>query len=122
MIREFRDLRVWQLAHELTLQVYKATGLFPKKETYGIESQLRRSSSSIGANIAEGFSRHTKREFIQFLYVAKGSLSETINHLLLAKDLDYLNEEKYLIFEEKYTVLSKQINALILSIKKNFDV
>ena len=120
MIREFRDLRVWQLAHELTVQIYKTSGLFPKEELYGIVSQLRRSSSSVGANISEGFSRNTKKEFIQFLYIGKGSLTETINHLLLAKDLGYVNEEEYLSLEERYVALNKQINALILSIKKNY--
>lgn len=109
------------MAHELTVQIYKASGLFPKEELYGIVSQLRRSSSSVGANIAEGFSRNTKKEFIQFLFIAKGSLTETINHLLLAKDLGYINNEKYSLLEEKYVVLNKQIGSLVLSIKKNYD-
>ncbi len=95
--------------------------MFPKEEMYGIVSQLRRSSSSVGANIAEGFSRGSKKEFTQFLYIAKGSLTETINHLLLAKDLGYVNEEEYLSLEERYVVLNKQISSLVLSIKKNYD-
>ena len=87
----FKDLKIWQLSHQLTLLIYKITLNFPKSEIFGITSQLRRSSSSIPANIAEGFGRKGKKEFIQYLYQAKGSLYETQNFIILSKDLKYIN-------------------------------
>jgi len=119
MIQKFTDLRVWQLAHQLTIKMYKLTKDFPTKETFGLESQLRRSASSIGANISEGFSRDTKKDYVRFLYLSRGSLSETVNHLILARDLGYITDRQYIEFENEYTVLSKQLNSLISVIKKH---
>jgi len=113
MIKEFTDLKIWQLSHSLTLLIYKLTDRFPRKEIFGIESQIRRSAASVGANIAEGFSRNSTKEFIQFLCIARGSLTETINFLILAKDLNYFKNEEYSDINDKYTILNKQINALI---------
>lgn len=121
MIKKFTDLRIWQLAHELTLKIYKLSKNFPKEEVYGIGSQVRRSASSVGANIAEGFSRNTKKEYVQFLYVARGSLTETINHLILIKDLGHCNKELFESLNSEYEILSKQINSLISIIKKDYE-
>lgn len=118
MIKKFTDLRVWKLAHELTLEIFKFTKQFPREELYGIESQLRRSSASVGANIAEGFSRNTKKEYVQFLYTARGSMTETINHLILARDLKYISSEIFENLNTKYEALGKQITSLIYAIKK----
>lgn len=89
------NLEVWKKAHRLTLLVYETTKSFPVNEQFGLISQLKRSASSVPANIIEGQSRQYKKEFIQFLYIAKGSLSETEYHLFLAKDLKYLTEIEY---------------------------
>ena len=89
-MRNFVDLIVWQKAHELTLGVYEQSKVFPKAEMFGITSQLRRSSSSIAANMAEGCGRDGNKESIHFLQIARGSASETHYHLMLARDLGYI--------------------------------
>lgn len=90
-----QKLEVWKLAHELTVAVYKTTEQFPKSEQFGLISQVKRSASSIPANIVEGQARQYKKEYIQFLFIAKGSAEETHYHLYLAKDLKYITEEEY---------------------------
>ena len=87
---KFEDLKVFDQAHKLTLLIYKFTKNFPKSEIYGLTSQIRRSSVSVAVNIVEGNSRGHKKEFLQFLYLANGSLEETKYHLMLAKDLGYI--------------------------------
>ena len=87
--KSFRDLIVWQKAHELVLRVYKTTVIFPKEEVYGITSQIRRSSTSVSANIAEAFKKTSNRDKVRILNIAQGSLSETEYFLLLANDLSY---------------------------------
>ena len=95
MRNRFEDLEVWQVSHKLVLKVYKITNKFPREEKYRLGDQLRRSASSVPTNIVEGSSRAHKKEFAQFLNLARGSLAETKYHLLLAKDLNYLEEEMY---------------------------
>lgn len=116
-MKSYKELQVWIKAHEQALEIYKITMLFPKIEIYGITSQLRRSASSVAANIAEGFSRYSTKEFIQYLYQSRGSLSEAQYFLLLSRDLDYIDNLKYIKLDEKYNVLGKQLNALISSLK-----
>lgn len=111
------DLPVWQKSHELTLLVYKYTSCFPKSEVYGLISQIRRSSSSIPANISEGFYRKTTKELIQFIYNARGSLGETSYHIRLSKDLGYIKEREYLELKTYCEDISKQINGWIKSLK-----
>jgi len=94
-MRDFRKQQVWEKAHHLTLEVYKATKKFPKEELYGLTSQMRRSSASIAANIAEGCGRDSSAEFARFLRIAAGSASETEYHLLLSKDLGMLPISDY---------------------------
>jgi four helix bundle protein len=91
----FRKLLVWQRAHELVLSVYKMTEKFPKSEMFALTSQLRRAVVSIPANIAEGQGAGTKPQFVRYLDIAKGSLSEVEYYLVLSKDLEYINAEKY---------------------------
>jgi len=94
-MKDFRDLKVWQKAHLLTLNVYRETTCFPRTEIYGLVSQMRRCSTSIGANIAVGCGKRRNNEFQRFLQIAAGSASELDYHLLLAHDLEYLNESAY---------------------------
>ena len=89
-MQDFRNLKVWERAHTLTLDVYKATKSFPRDEMYGLTSQMRRASVSIGSNIAEGACRRGDVEFARFLQMAAGSASEVEYQLLLARDLELL--------------------------------
>jgi len=114
----WRDLKVWQRAHNLVLDVYKLSALFPAEERYGLVSQLKRSVVSIAANIVEGQSRNTTKEYLSFLYKARGSLEETRYHLLLTKDLEFIDRDKYEILEAKCEEISKMLNSLIQSLKK----
>src|SRR6185503_3496636 len=92
-MRDFRQLRVWQHAHRLTLTVYKATAGFPREETYGLRSQIRRAASSIGANLAEASGRYHDLDQARFCQIAMGSACELEYHLLLAHDLKLLDEQ-----------------------------
>jgi len=88
----YRDLKVWQLGMEITREVYKLTSGFPKTELYGLTSQIRRSAVSIPSNIAEGHSRDSRRELARFVSIAKGSLAELETQLLIARELEYGDE------------------------------
>jgi four helix bundle protein len=94
-MKNFRDLKVLEKSHELALASYEGTGSFPKQEMFGLVSQIRRSASSIPANIAEGCGRRGNGEFHRFLQIAMGSASELEYHLLLSRDLKFLDAEAY---------------------------
>lgn len=94
-MQDFRNLQVWQKAHQVTLGVYQATKSFPSHERFGLTSQLRRAASSIGANLAEGCVRGGDADFGRFVKIALGSASEAEYHLLLARDLSYLGAEDH---------------------------
>lgn len=119
MANKFESLPIFQSAHDLVLGVYKLTRAFPQEERYGLVSQLRRSSASIAANIVEGNARGHKKEFLEFLYIAKGSLAETNYHLLLARDLGYIKEELYQEIKNKSEEVGKQLVGLIKYWKKS---
>jgi len=111
------NLEVWKLAHQLTLEVYMISKKFPSSELYGLTSQVRRSSSSVPTNIIEGQGRQYKKEFIQFLYIAKGSLEEANYQLLLAKDLSYISNEEYNELNILCTRVKMMLYKLIKSLK-----
>ena len=94
-MRDFHKLIIWQRSHQLTLDVYKASKLFPKDELFGLTSQIRRAVSSIPTNIAEGCGRETNKDFAHFLQISIGSASETEYQLLLAHDLEYINNDDF---------------------------
>jgi four helix bundle protein len=114
----WKDLKVWDKAHHLVIEVYKITTSFPKDELYGLTSQLKRSTISIPANIVEGHSKNTTKEYIQFLYNSRGSLEETRYYLLLAKTLNFLDNGSYEKLELDCEEISKMLNALIGSLKR----
>lgn len=118
-MKTYKDLDVWQNAYKVTLQIYKVTMKFPVEEKFGLTSQIRRSCISVCANIVEGSSRQTRKEFIQFLYQARGSLSETEFHLMLSNDLGFIKKLDYENIIQSYTVVAKQLNALISSLKSS---
>jgi four helix bundle protein len=94
-VQSFKNLKVWEKAHVLTLDIYQSSKSFPREEIYGLTSQMRRASASIGANIAEGACRGGDLDFARFLQMAAGSASELEYHLLLARDLELLNKLDY---------------------------
>lgn len=111
----YEDLIVWQKSYEFTLSIYKVTKTFPKEEMFGITSQIRRAAASMPANIAEGSMRQTKKEFKQFLYVARGSMSEVEVWLQLSLDLKYLDEKTYKSLRAQCGEIGKLLNGLIKS-------
>jgi len=94
-MRNFKELRVWEEAHKLTVQLYQETEDFPRKEMFGLTSQIRRAAASIGANLAEGCGRQSEGEFSRFIQIAMGSASELEYHLLLSRDLEFLTKSAY---------------------------
>lgn len=110
-------LQVWKLAHQLTLDVYRVSKHFPSSEKYGLTNQVRRSASSVPTNIIEGQGRQYKKEFIQFLYIAKGSLEEANYQLFLAKDLEYISNEEYVKLFDLCTRIKMMLYKLIKSLK-----
>lgn len=118
-MKDFHSLKVWQKSHQLSLWIYKATRDFPKEELYGLTNQIRRASSSIGANIAEGCGKDSDAELRRYLLIAMGSSSELENYLLLARDLEYLKSEGYTKLQEELTELRKMLNAFIHKLKAN---
>jgi four helix bundle protein len=116
-MEDFKDLRVWAKAHELTLAVYQKTRAFPKEEMYGLTSQLRRAAASVGANIAEGCGRRSDAEMRRFVQIARGSANEVEYHLLLAKDLDFLSDEDHKDLEAKVLKIQRMLAALVQSLR-----
>ena len=111
-VKDFRDLQVWHKAHQLTLTVYRLTATFPREELYGLTTQLRRSSASIAANLAEGCGRHGEAELARFCSIAMGSASELEYHLLLARDLNLLNAADYTALANQTTEVKRMLTGL----------
>ena len=112
-MKDFRRLKVWEKSHLLTLDVYKVTARFPREEMYGLTSQMRRCSASMGANIAEGCGKHGNNELHRFLYIASGSASELDYHLLLSRDLGYLSDEDYRRMGQYLLEVRRMLTALL---------
>lgn len=116
--KSFEDLIVWQKAHKLVIAIYLFSEDFPKKEVYGLTSQLRRASVSIAANVAEGFKKRSQKDKIRFLNIAQGSLEEVRYYLILAKDLHYGDTQSLMSqLEEASKLLESYINAIADSMK-----
>ena len=112
----FRDLNTWKESHKLVLLIYKYTSDFPKTETFGLTDQMRRASVSISSNIAEGFSRQGKKEKLQFYYIAKGSLTEIENQIIISRDLKSINLEEYNEAINQIETVGKLITGLSKSV------
>ncbi|WP_207491506.1 four helix bundle protein [Aridibaculum aurantiacum] len=108
-MRNFQQLEFWKRSHLLTLKIYRLTQNFPKEETYGLTSQMRRSSASISTNIAEGCGRHSNGDFKRFLIISTGSCSELHYQVLLSHDLGYIDEITYKELDEEIIQLRKMI-------------
>jgi len=116
-IKDFNDLEVWKKANLLAIQMYKITKEFPKDERFGLTDQIRRAASSIGANIAEGFGRYHTNDKIRFFYNSRGSISECMNHIYLAKGLGYLNEDVTDELLGEMEQVKMMLNGLIRSLR-----
>ena len=112
-MRNYSELLVWQKSHQLTLKVYSVSSSFPKNEMYGLISQMRRSSSSIPTNIAEGCGRNSNAEMKRFLIISSGSSSELEYQLLLVKDLKYIDDKLYKELSAAVVEIRKMIQAFI---------
>jgi four helix bundle protein len=117
--KAFRKLIVWKRAHALTLTVYKASEKFPRHEIFGLTSQIRRSASSIGANIAEGYALGSSANYLRHLNIAIGSLAETEYHIELAHDLGYLAEGDYAQLCDLANEVGYLLSRLKASIERN---
>ena len=117
-IESFKDLVVWQKSHELAILIYRSTAEFPPSEKFGLASQLRRATVSIGSNIAEGFSRLSKKEKAQFYRIALGSLMEVESQLCIAGDIGYIKEKDAEIYNEAV----RQIHAMLKGLLRHTRV
>ena len=113
--KSFRDLIVWQKAHEFVLTVYRLTETFPKEERYGLTSQLRRAAVSIPANIAEGFKKRSKLDKARFMNIGEGSVEECRYYLILSKDLGYGDTKQLMGLLEEVSKLLRAYSASILN-------
>lgn len=112
-MRDFRELKVWQKAHQSTLDVYRITKSFPDTERFGLTSQLRRSCASIAANISEGCGRGSDKDFGRFLQMAMGSASESEYHILLSNDLGLMPKEEFDSLTRQIQEVKKMLASLI---------
>lgn len=112
-MRNYKNFLVWQKSHQLTLDIYKTTVSFPKDEIFGLISQMKRSSSSIPTNIAEGCGRNSDKDFCRFLYIAFGSANELEYQILLSIDLSFINNENGQKLLYQIEEVKKMLNGLI---------
>jgi len=117
MLKNFKELKVWEKAYQLCLDLYKATADFPNEEKYGLSSQMRRSAISIPSNIAEGYGRKTIPDYVRCLYIAYGSTCELETQTLLSGDLSYLNKADQSSLLEKIKEVERMLMALIKSLE-----
>ena len=118
-IEKFEELEVWKVSMELCTHVYKLTNTELFSKDYGLKDQIRRCSVSVPSNIAEGFERDSKNQFLYFLAIAKGSCGELRTHLSIARNLNYLKEEEFLILNDKSISVSKQLSGFITYLKNH---
>lgn len=116
-ITTFTDLNAWKESHKLVLIIYKITRTFPKEELFGLVTQMRRCVVSITSNVAEGFSRQSYKEKLQFYSIALGSLAELQNQLIVARDVGYIHDGDYAKVSERTVTAHKLINGLIKASK-----
>lgn len=116
-MRDFRQLKVWDRAHKLTLEIYGITACFPREELCGLTSQLRRASASIPANIAEGFGQGGNAELARFLQISLGSAYETEYHLLLANDLGLLAKAAYEDLQPRTIEVKSMLASLLVKVR-----
>jgi four helix bundle protein len=114
----FSSLDVWKISFDYAINIYNLVPKIPVEEKYALVSQLKRSASSIPANIAEGKGRSGDKEFKRFLYIARGSLEENKSHLMLAKELGYINNNDFLKIKNRAEEVGKVLNGMLRAINK----
>jgi four helix bundle protein len=117
MLKNYKELKVWQKSYQSCLEVYKITKGFPKEEVYGLTSQIRRAAVSVPSNIAEGYGRKTTPEYIRSLYIAYGSNCELETQVLLSYDLGYIKDEYMKKIQEEIGEVERMLKALIKSLE-----
>ena len=122
IIKSFEELPMWKDARKFTNKIYNLTKKFPSREVYGLNSQITRAAVSIMSNISEGFDRFSSREFIRFLIIARGSISEVQNDLYIALDLKYISQNEFQLAYDDAKNLGKQINGFIKYLRNHKDV
>lgn len=116
-VKNYKELEVWQKSVALAVQVCKLTSQFPDVEKFGLSAQMRRAATSVPANIAEGWGRGTTKEYVQFLIIARGSLMELETHAIIARQLQYLNDEHLSHIQARVEEIGKMLNGLIQSLR-----
>jgi four helix bundle protein len=119
VVRRFEDLEVWIAAKDASVMIYKITENESLRKDFGLKDQIRRASISVISNIAEGFQRNGNKEFIQFLSIAKGSAGEVRAQLYIIKELNFINEEEFVLLYEKVTQVSKMLSGFINYLKQS---
>jgi four helix bundle protein len=117
--KRFEDLDVWVAAKDASVMIYKITENESLRKDFGLKDQIRRASISVISNIAEGFERNGNKEFIQFLSIAKGSAGEVRAQLYIIKELDFINEDEFILLNEKITQVSKMLSGFINYLKQS---
>ncbi len=121
MSESYRDLIAWQKAMALVTRVYAVTDPFPQREIYGLTRQVREAAVSVPSNIAEGKGRQTKKDYLQFLYRARGSLLETETQLEISRNLKFLNDELFASISEQASEVGRVLNGLISNVHRQID-
>jgi len=117
MLKNYKELKVWQKAYQLCITIYKITKHFPKEERYGLTSQIRRSAVSVPSNIAEGYGRKTTQEYMQSLYIAYGSHCELETQIMISKDLGYIKSDDFQELQQNIGDVERMLKALITSLR-----
>lgn len=117
-MQDFKKIKVWEKSHQLALEIYRLTSSFPNSEMYGIVQQMRRAVYSIPANIAEGSCRKSDKDFSRYLHISLGSANELEYFVLLSKDLNYIDESKYQIFNDQINEIKKMLSSFIKKLQK----
>ncbi|MBY0244607.1 MAG: four helix bundle protein [Sphingobacteriaceae bacterium] len=121
-MQNFKELKVWSKAHEVTLSVYKVSASFPREEIYSLTNQLRRACSSVAANIAEGCGKNTQADFARYLNISLGSANETEYFLILSKDLNYLSEDQFVALSNQINEVKAMLINLITKVRNTINV
>ena len=119
MLKNYKELKVWQKSYQLCLEIYRITAKFPREERFGLTSQIRRAVVSVPSNIAEGYGRRTTSDYIRSLYIAYGSNCELETQMMLSGDLDYMDRAVLKDVEDKIHEVERMLKALIKALKKH---
>lgn len=121
MLKSYKELKVWQRAYHLSLDIYRTTKKFPREEIYGLASQMRRSAVSVPSNIAEGYGRKTTRDYIRSLYISYGSLCELETQILLSGDLNFMKPEELQKLKTEIGEIERMLKGLIRSLERTLE-